>query len=172
VIGNVLITSSVFWKYTCGKARASIDTPVYSNSEFHKEILKSGLKRLTGVRWRDPNINSDREKIEYHCQELMKLGYGLDMDTIHKQLHLLLKDHDSRKPPKPLKSHSKKKNIHQQNADIGPLLNQVAETVSLPPHSFNSVSGPTIDPNQIQQLLAVLTNLLNILQKHQIMHDD
>lgn len=40
------ITPSVFWKYTYGKSRwnNSMEAPVYSNPDFHKEVLKAGVK--------------------------------------------------------------------------------------------------------------------------------
>jgi len=190
------VTSSVFWKYVVGKQRGQYEAPLYSTNEFHKEVLKAGVKRITGVRWRDPLSPSDREKIEYNYNELLKLGIQLDSEMINKELSQLLKQHDDRvkKNPKPM---TKVKNGTPKLSMVSsPPIQTVGNSQEIPNIQPNGMNTPDvntivnalqpivnqmmintsesaqlsansttiIDSNQLQQLLMLMSQLLQALQ--------
>lgn len=170
------ITPSVFWKYTYGKSRwnNSMEAPVYSNPDFHKEVLKAGVKRLSGVRWRDPSHGPDIEKIRYHNDELLKVGYHLDMETIFKELQSLLKDHDSKKPKlnRPTSHRYIKKPIHQHQQELTAMsivtqsdagISSGMPTNLTPIHQATPIDLMTAQ--QAQNLIELMTNYIHALHQ-------
>jgi len=174
------ITSSVFWKYTYGKSRwnNTMEAPIYSNPEYHKEVLKAGVKRLSGVRWREPNSPSDRDKIQFHAEELLKIGFPIDLDLIMKELQVLLKDHDSKKPKltRTTPSHRKKTSsipspthemqlhhamVSQSEAGLGSSV--IAQGISA------ITQASTVDlltTQQAQHLIDLLSQMIQALQTY------
>lgn len=192
------VTPSVFWKYVVGKQRGQYEAPLYSTNEYHKEVLKAGVKRITGVRWRDPLSPTDRDKLESNYNELLKLGIQLDIEMINKELSQLLKQHDDRvkKNPKTLpkvKTGSTKQMTLVSSPPSIQTVGNSQEISSIGPNGMNSAdvnnivnalqpivnqlminttesaqlsgnSTTIIDSNQLQQLLMLMSQLLQALQ--------
>jgi len=172
------ITSSVFWKYTYGKSRwnNTMEAPIYSNPEFHKEVLKAGVKRLSGVRWREPNSASDRDKIQFHAEELMKIGFPIDLDLIVKELQVLLKDHDSKKPKltRTTPSHRKKNSIpsptHEMQLHAMVSQSEAGLGSSVVAQGISAITQASavdlLTTQQAQHLIDLLSQMIQALQTY------